>query len=78
MNILVLPIWVPVSEPSEDLKVFSMTSKSGLKHVLESVRWLGWEASSLDKEQMISPWTPGNELTSYPPENRPQVTLQGS
>lgn len=72
MNILVLPLWVPVSEPSEDLKVFSMTFKSRLKHVLESVRWLGWEASSLDKEQMISPWTPGNEVTSYPLKTGPK------
>lgn len=61
MTILVLPVWVPVSEPLRSLKGSSVTSKAGLKHVLESVCWPGWEASSLDREQMIFPWTLGNQ-----------------
>lgn len=64
MTTLVLPVWVPASELLENVKGSSMTSRAGLTHVLESVCWPGWEASSLDREQMISSWTPGNEAPS--------------
>lgn len=45
--------------------------KTGLK----SECWQGWEASSLDREQMIVPWAPGSKPQIFGPRASEQPRL---